>query len=163
MIFNTIISILQYCYHIVNTCNYIVTILISTIYQYNLSIKIYNNQYRYKYTDSIIRIILNNTEMYIYTAYTYHNYAKINTILVYSNFLLVYHSYLPLKQWIIKLYEKCITEYFSFPYDFTSEHKNGATGLLRPHSGITAFSVFGQNSLSSFYTSQEYNFCAKYQ
>ena len=133
VIFNTIISILQYC-------NYIVTILItitySYIYRYILSIKRNNSQYRYKYTDSIIRIILNNTEINIYTVYTYHIYTIINTILAYSNFLLAYHSYLPLKQWIIKLYEKCITEYFSFPYDLTSEHKNGATGLLRPLSGI---------------------------
>ena len=63
----------------------------------------------------------------------------------------------------MKLYEKRITEYFSLPYDFTSEHENGATGLLRPHSGIVAFSASGQNSSSSFYTIQEYNFCAKRQ
>ena len=81
-------------------------------------------------------MILNNTEMYIYTVYSLHNYTIINTILVYSNFFSAYHSYLPLKQWIIKLYEKSITEYFSLPYDFTSEHKNGTTGLVRPHSGI---------------------------
>ena len=36
----------------------------------------------------------------------------------------------------MKLYKKRITEYFSLPYDFTSEHKNGATGLVRPLSGI---------------------------
>ena len=76
-IFNTIISILQYCYSYVIHCNYIVTILITTlysyIYQYNLSIKIYDNQYRYKHTDSIIRIIPNNTEMNTYTVYSLHN------------------------------------------------------------------------------------------
>ena len=101
-IFTIIISILQYCYSYVIHCNYIVTILISTIYsyiyRYNLSIKIYNSQYRYNYIYSIIGMILNNTEMYIYTVYTYHNYAIINTILVYSNFFSVYHSYLLLKQ-----------------------------------------------------------------
>ena len=43
------------------------------------------------------------------------------------------------------------------------EHKNGSTGLLRPHSGPIAFSVSGQNGLSSFYTIQEHNFCAKRQ
>ena len=146
---------------------HIVTIIISTlyryIYRYNLSIKIYNNQYRYKYIYSIIGMIINNTEMYIYTVYTYHNYTIINTILVYSNFLSVYHSYLQLKQWIIKLYKKCTTEYFSLPYGFTSWHENGTTGLVRPLSGTVAFSVSGQNSLSSFYTRQEYNFCAKRQ
>ena len=63
----------------------------------------------------------------------------------------------------MKLYENCITEYFSLPYDFTSEHENGATGLVRPHSGTVSFSVSGQKSLSSFYTIQEYNFCAKCQ
>ena len=130
-------SIQLYRYY---TMKHIVTILISItysyIYQYNLSIKIYNSQYRYKHTDSIIGMILNNTEMYIYTVYTYHNYTIINTILVYSNFSLVYHSYLLSKQWILKLYEKCITEYFSLPYDFTSWHENGATGLVRPLSGI---------------------------
>ena len=81
---------------------HIVTIIITTIYsylyRYILSIKIYNNQYRYKYTDSIIGMIINNTEINKYTVYTYHNYAIINTILVYSNFFSVYHSYLPLKQ-----------------------------------------------------------------
>ena len=55
VIFNTIISILQYCYSYVIHCNYIVTIIISItysyIYRYNISIKIYNNQYRYKHTD----------------------------------------------------------------------------------------------------------------
>ena len=83
-------------------CNYIVTIIINTtysyIYRYNISIKIYNNQYRYKHTDSIIRIILNNTEVNNHTVYTYHNYTIINTILVYSNFLPVYYSYLLSKQ-----------------------------------------------------------------
>ena len=57
-------------------------------------------------------------------------------------------------------------EYFSLPYDFMSKHENGATGLLRPHSGFIAFSVSGQNSLyslSSFYTIQEHDFCAKCQ
>ena len=58
-------------------CNYIVTIIISIIYsyiyRYNLSIKIYDNQYRYKYTDSIIRMILNNTEVNKYTVYSLHN------------------------------------------------------------------------------------------
>ena len=102
IIFNTIISILKYCYSYVIHCNYIVTILISTIYsyiyRYNISIKIYNNQYRYKYTDSIIGMIINNTEINTYTVYSLHNYTIINTILVYSNFLNVYHSYLPLKQ-----------------------------------------------------------------
>ena len=114
MIFTTIISILQYCYSYVIHCNYIVTIIITTIYsyiyRYNLSIKIYNNQYRYKHTDSIIGMILNNTEMNIYTVYTYHNYTIINIILVYSNFFSAYHSYLLLKRCILKLYEKCITE-----------------------------------------------------
>ena len=83
MMFNTIISILQYCYHII-------TILISTtysyIYRYNLSIKRYNSQYRYKYIESVIVTSINNTEMDIYTVYSYHNYTIINTILVYSNF-----------------------------------------------------------------------------
>ena len=114
----------------------IITTLYSYIYQYNISIKIYDNQYRYKHTDSIIRIIPNNTEINKYTVYTLHNYTIINTILVYSNFFSVYHSYLLLKQWIIKLYKKCITEYFSLQYDFTSKHKNGAMGLVRPLSGI---------------------------
>ena len=58
-------------------CNYIVTIIITTlysyIYRYNLSIKRYNNQYRYKHTDSIIGMILNNTDMNIYTIYSLHN------------------------------------------------------------------------------------------
>ena len=70
MIFNTIISILQYCYHIVTI---IISITYSYIYRYNLSIKIYNNQYRYKHTDSIIRMILNNTEMNNHTVYSLHN------------------------------------------------------------------------------------------
>ena len=39
-IFNTIISILQYCYSYVIHCNYIVTIIISITYRYNLSIKL---------------------------------------------------------------------------------------------------------------------------
>ena len=77
--------------------------------------------------------------MYIYTVYTYHNYTRINTILVYSNFFSAYHSYLSLNQWILKLYEKRITEYFSLLYDFTFEHKSGDTGLLRPHSDIVDF------------------------
>ena len=93
-------------------------------------------------------MILNNTEMYIYTVYSYHNYAIINIILVYSNFFSVYHSSLLLKQWITKLHEKRITanayalalrEYFSLPYDFTSWPKNGDAGLLRPLSGIYCF------------------------
>ena len=167
MIFNPIISILQYCYQYVIHCNYIVTIIISTIYRYNLSIKICNNQYRYKHTDSIIRMILNNTEMYIYTVYTYHNYAIINTILVYSNFLLEYHSYLLLKQWIIKLYENCITEYFSLPYDFTSEHKNGATRLVRPLSGIIVvqllYTIYIRISVSSICIKSAALFCADRQ
>ena len=102
IISTTIISILQYCYYHVIHCNYIVTIIISIIYsyiyRYNLSIKTYNSQYRYKNIYSIIRMIINNTDMYIYTVYTYHNYAIINAILVYSNFFSAYHSYLPLKQ-----------------------------------------------------------------
>ena len=77
MIFNTIISILQYCYHYETYCNTFVTILITTtysyIYRYNISIKIYNNQYRYKHTDSIIGMITNNTDMNIYTVYSLHN------------------------------------------------------------------------------------------
>ena len=64
-------------YNTVIHCNYIVTILITTlysyIYRYNLSIKRYNNQYRYKHIYSIIRIILNNIEMNIYTVYSLHN------------------------------------------------------------------------------------------
>ena len=48
MIFNTIISIFTYCYYYATYCN---SIIYSYIYQYNLSIKIYNNQYRYKHTD----------------------------------------------------------------------------------------------------------------
>ena len=91
-----------YCYYYETYCNYIVTIIINTlysyIYRYNLSIKIYDNQYRYNYTDSIIRIIPNNTEMNIHATYSLHNYTIINTILVYSNFFSTYHSYLPLKQ-----------------------------------------------------------------
>ena len=51
-------------------CNTFVTIIISIIYRYNISIKTCNNQYRYKHTDSMIRIIPKNTEMYIYTVYT---------------------------------------------------------------------------------------------
>ena len=66
-----------YCYHYATYYNYIVTIIITTlysyIYQYNISIKIYNNQYRYKHTDSIIRIIPNNTEINKYTVYSLHN------------------------------------------------------------------------------------------
>ena len=85
-------------------------------------------------------MIINNTEVNNHTVYTHHIYTIINTILVYSNFFSVYHSYLPLKQWIIKLYEKRIMEYFSLPYDFTSWHENGATGLLEPFSGFIAFS-----------------------
>ena len=81
-------------------------------------------------------MILNNTEMYIYIVYSLHNYTIINTILVYSNFFGAYHSYLPLKQRIIKLYEKCIKEYFSLPYDLTSWRENGDTGLVEPLSGI---------------------------
>ena len=54
-ILNTIISIFKYCYIYATYCNYIVTIIITTlysyIYRYNLSIKIYDNQYRYKHTD----------------------------------------------------------------------------------------------------------------
>ena len=139
MIFNTIISILQYCYHIVTI---LISITYSYIYRYNLSIKRYNSQYRYNYTDSIIRMIPNNTEINIYTVYSLHIYTIINIILAYSNFLLAYHSYLPLKQWILKLYKKCITEYFSLPYDLTSEHENGDTGLVRPHSGIESAKRF---------------------
>ena len=66
-IFNPIISILQYCYHIVTI---LISITYSYIYRYNLSIKIYNNQYRYKHTDIIIRIIPKNTEINKYTVYT---------------------------------------------------------------------------------------------
>ena len=87
-----------YCYHYETYCNYIVTILISIIYhylyRYILSIKIYNNQFRYKHTDSIIGMIINNTEINNHTVYSYHIYTTINTILVYSNFFSVYHSYL---------------------------------------------------------------------
>ena len=167
MIFTIIISILQYCYSYVIHCNYIVTIIISTlysyIYRYILSIKIYNNQYRYKYIESVIVTSINKQWMYIYTVYTYHNYTRINIILVYSNFFSTYHSYLLWKQWIIKLYEKRIKEYFSLPYDFTSWPKNRLKRIWAPLSGFIDFSVSGQNSLSSFYTSQEYNFCAKRQ
>ena len=96
--FIAIFTDIIYCYSYVIHCNYIVTILITTlysyIYRYILSIKIYDNQYRYKHIYSIIRMILNNTEMYIYTIYTQNNYTIINTILVYSNFFSVYHSYL---------------------------------------------------------------------
>ena len=74
-----------------------------------------------------------------HTAYSYHNYTINHTILAYSNFMSVYHSCLLLKQWILKLYKICITEYFSLPYDFTSEYEGGATGLLRPLSGIYCF------------------------
>ena len=88
----------------------------------------------------MIRMILNNTEMNIHTAYTYHNYAIINTILLYSNFLLAYYSYLHIKQWIIKLHKTCITEYFSLPYDFTSWHENRLKRLWEPLSGIYCFS-----------------------
>ena len=102
IISTTIISILQYCYSYVIHCNTFVTILITTtysyIYRYNISIKIYNTQYRYKYTDSIIGMIINNIEINKYTVYSLHNYAIINTILVYSNFFSIYHSYLLLKQ-----------------------------------------------------------------
>ena len=66
-IFTTIISILQYCYHIVTI---IISTLYSYIYRYNLSIKTYNSQYRYKHTESMIRIITKNTEMNDYTVYT---------------------------------------------------------------------------------------------
>ena len=52
---------------------HIVTIIISITYRYNLSIKIYNNQYRYKHTDSIIGMILNNTDMNNHTVYSLHN------------------------------------------------------------------------------------------
>lgn len=146
MIFNTIISIFKYCYYYETHCNSFVTIIISItysyIYRYNLSIKTYNSYYRYKHTDIIIGMIINNTEVNNNTIYTYHNYTIINIILVYSNFLSAYHSYLPLKQWIIKLYEIWITEYFSLQYDFTSEHKNGSTGLVRPLSGIVVVQLF---------------------
>ena len=98
MIFTIIISIYKYCYHYVIHCNYIVTVHYIAIYRYILSIKTYNSQYRYKHTDSIIGMIINNTGMDIYTVDTYHNYTIINKILVYSNFLLAYHRYLPLKQ-----------------------------------------------------------------
>ena len=102
IIFTTIISILQYCYRYVIHCNYIVTIIITTlysyIYRYNLSIKRDNNQYRYNYIYSIIGIIINNTEINIYTVYSQNNYAIINTILAYSNFFSAYHIYLLLKQ-----------------------------------------------------------------
>ena len=105
--------------------------------------------------------------MYIYTVYTYHNYAKINTILAYSNFLSAYHSYLPLKQWIIKLYKKCITEYFSLPYDFTFEHKNGDTGLVEPHSGISVvqilYTIIYIISVSSNCIKSAGIFCADHQ
>ena len=81
IIYHTRCNDIQYNYIditiLLSYCNYIVTILISTIYsyiyRYNLSIKIYDNQYRYKYTDSIIRMILNNTEMNNYTVYSLHN------------------------------------------------------------------------------------------
>ena len=100
-IFNTIISIFKYCYHYETYCRSFVTIIITTlyryIYRYNLSIKIYNNQYRYKHTDSIIRMIINNTDMNNHTVYSLHNYTIINIILSYSNFFSAYHSYLPLK------------------------------------------------------------------
>ena len=103
-------------------------------------------------------MILNNTEMYIYTVYTYHNYTIINTILVYSNFFSAYHSYLPLKQWILKLYEKRITEYFSLPYDFTSWPKNRFTGLVRPHSGIVAFHYLDRIAHRHFIQFKNINF-----
>ena len=89
MILNTIISIFKYCYHYETYCNTFVTIIITTLYSYI---------YRYNYTDSIIRIIPKNTEMNNHTVYSLHNYTIINTILAYSNFLSVYHSYLLLKQ-----------------------------------------------------------------
>ena len=95
MISNTIISILQYCYHIV-------TILITTtyryIYRYILSIQRDNSQYRYSYIYLIIGIIPKNTEMNIYSVYSLHIYTINHTILVYFNFLSAYHSSLPLKQ-----------------------------------------------------------------
>ena len=51
--FIAIFTDIIHCYSYVIHCNYIVTILISIIYsyiyQYNLSIKRYNNQYRYKH------------------------------------------------------------------------------------------------------------------
>ena len=95
-IISTILSHIHYNYIditiLLSHCNYIVTIIITTIYsyiyRYNISIKIYNNQYRYKNIYAIIRMIPNNTEMNKYTVYTYHNYAIINTLLLYSNFLL---------------------------------------------------------------------------
>ena len=99
---NTTISIFKYCYHIVTI---LTSTLYSYIYQYNISIKIYNNQYRYNYTDSITGMIINNIGMNNHTVYSYHNYTIINTIIIYSNFLSAYHSYLPLKQRIIKLYK----------------------------------------------------------
>ena len=52
---------------------HIVTIIISIIYQYNISIKTYNSQYRYKYTDSIIVISINNIEVNNHTVYSLHN------------------------------------------------------------------------------------------
>ena len=99
-----------------------------------------------------------------YTVYTYHNYAIINTILLYSNFLLAYYSYLPIKQWIIKLYKIWITEYFSLPYDFTSWPKNGATGLLEPLSGIIVvqllYTIIYIISISSICIKSAALFCA---
>ena len=77
--------------------NYSITYSIQ-LYRYILSIKRYNNQYRYKHTDSIIGMIINNTEMNVYTVYLLHIYTIINTILVYFNFFSSYYSYLPLKQ-----------------------------------------------------------------
>ena len=77
----TILSHIHYNYIditiLLSYCNYIVTIIISTlysyIYRYNLSIKIYNSQYRYKHIYSIIGMIINNTEMNIYTVYSLYN------------------------------------------------------------------------------------------
>ena len=46
----------------------------------------------------IIVMIINIIELYIYAVYLYYIYTKINVILVCSNFLGAYHSYLPLKQ-----------------------------------------------------------------
>lgn len=105
-LFYCIIHHIQYNYIditiLLSYCNYIVTIIIniiySYIYQYNISIKIYNSYYRYKHTDSIIGIIPIICNMNIHTVYTDHNYTIINTILVYSNFFSAYHSYLLLKQ-----------------------------------------------------------------
>ena len=82
-ILNILLLYLRYQYNYIDItillsyCNYIVTIIINTtysyIYRYNLSIKIYNNQYRYDYIYSIIGMILDNTEINIYTVYSLHN------------------------------------------------------------------------------------------